>query len=742
MKMRPLLLVVGLVGALVAPWAAPSARVEALPVGFSDTLVASVPSPTAVEALPGDRVVVLEQDSGRIRLISTTSGQLLPTPALHLAVCSGGERGLLGFTHDPQFAANGRVYAFYTRVAPGAPGRCVNRVSAFTMTGNTISPASERVLIDNISSVNGNHNAGDIDIGRDGYLYISTGDAGRDPRGDSGSGGSNDAARDLSLLNGKILRLNRFTGAPAPGNPLTALGAVACASRGNTATTPGTWCQELFAWGLRNPFRFAFDPNSPSTRFFINDVGQGAREEVDVGAIGADYGWNLREGACPRGLNPPCAGPPPNIVEPILDYPRSVGTFITAGAFVPDGAWPAAFEGGYLFADGGSGKVWLRTAAGGVDYNAPVVTSAFGLTDMAFVDDLGGTSLYYTLNGSAQVRKITVPRSTAVPAGSTTRISGVPNGLAVISVGITGTRGAGYFQVLRCGSRPGAYSNLNSDRAGQTRANLAIVRLDASGSACIYNQVGADIFVDLQGYLSSSVFTPETRRLTDTRQPGPGRPPVAPGGRTRFVGRPNGIAVVSVVATQSVAPGYLQALPCGATPGAYSNLNVDQPGQTIANLAIVQLDSAGEACVYTRSGSHIIVDLQGYLDPSAFTVESRRLQDTRQPPPRSPLPRDGRIEVDGRPDGLAVLSIVATQTTAAGYFQVLGCARSEGAYSNLNADDAGQTRANLAIARLDANGRTCVYTQGGAHVIADLQGYLDPAAFTPVNVRLLDTRQG
>jgi len=75
---------------------------------------------------------------------------------------------MLGFTHDPDVARTGRVYVFYTRVAPEFPGGCVNRVSAFTMTGVTIDPASEQVLIDNISSVNGNHNAGDIEIGHDG----------------------------------------------------------------------------------------------------------------------------------------------------------------------------------------------------------------------------------------------------------------------------------------------------------------------------------------------------------------------------------------------------------------------------------------------------------------------------------------------------------------------------------------------------------------------------------------------
>jgi len=227
--------------------------------------------------------------------------------------------------------------------------------------------------------------------------------------------------------------------------------------------------------------------------------------------------------------------------------------------------------------------------------------------------------------------------------------------------------------------------------------------------------------------------------LSDTRQPAP-QASVAPGGRTKFSGDPNGLAVVSIVATETTEPGYLQVLPCGAAPGAYSNVNVDRVGQTIANLAIVQLDANGEACLYTQGGGHTIVDLQGYLNSATFTAASQRLTDTRQPDPKPALAANGRAEVAGQANGLAVLSIVATDTSGPGYVQVLSCAEPEGAYSNLNSDRAAQTVANLAFIQLDASGRTCMYTQGGAHLIADLQGYFDPTVFTPVNQRILDTR--
>ena len=444
-----------------------TADVQAAPAsGFTESFVAAVDTPTAVESLPGGRVVVLEQNSGRIRLIDSSTGQLLPTPAAQLAVCGGGERGLLGFTHDPTFATSGRVYVFYTRSAPGTPGGCVNRVSAFVMSGDSINVGTEQVLIDNISSANGNHNGGDLEVGDDGHLYVSTGDAGSDPRGNSGSGGLNDAAQDLSLLNGKILRLDRFTGAPAPGNPLIGSGAVVCGNRGNTPTTPTTSCQELYAWGLRNPYRFAFDPNS--ARFFINDVGQSTREEINEGSAGANYGWNSREGQCPRGQNPPCAGPPAGITDPISDYPRSIGTFITAGAFVPDGTWPGSLAGGYLFSDGGRGKVWLRTASGSIDYGSPILTGAFGLADMAFVDEPGGTFLYYTLNGSSAVRKLGI---VAAPVPQTlqvqvTGVAGVPGNADAVVLNMTAVtaRTAGFATVYPCGQRRPQASNLNLSR--------------------------------------------------------------------------------------------------------------------------------------------------------------------------------------------------------------------------------------------------------------------------------------
>ena len=196
---------------------------------------------------------------------------------------------------------------------------------------------------------------------------------------------------------------------PAPGNPITGSNSARCATRGNTPSTANTPCQELFAWGLRNPYRFAFDRNDGSNRFFINDVGQNTREEVDQGILGANYGWPEREGFCPRDLNPPCPAPDPQdgYTQPLTDYPRDVGSVITAGGFVPNGLWPAQYDGTYFFADAGSGEMWVRQVNGSVDYGAPFATQVDGISDMTFGFDAGGRMVLYYVEIGGGLHKIT-----------------------------------------------------------------------------------------------------------------------------------------------------------------------------------------------------------------------------------------------------------------------------------------------------------------------------------------------
>jgi len=393
----------------------------AVPAGFVDELVATVGAPTDVAFTPDGRLLVAGQ--GGTLWVYAPPAYSSSTVALAFAagtLCSNSERGLLGVTVDPAFPANGHVYLFYTAQKPGTTGcptgstGVVNRVSRFTFsppTGNTISPASEVVLIDNVASTNGNHNAGDLAFGRDGYLYVTTGDA--------GPGGN---ARIESILNGKILRIDVTGTTPSdripPTNPFQGPEAETCAVAGRTTTAGKTRCRETFAWGLRNPFRFAFDPASVATRFFVNDVGQGTWEEVDLGQSGADYGWNVREGPCATGSTTDCGPPPAGMTNPLYSYQHGVqvpGTTsptscnsITGGAFVPAGSWPTAYDGSYLFADFVCGWIFLRGPGGAVsdfvtDLGGSSATSlAFGTTGSGLAQ-----ALYYTTYaGGGQVRRI------------------------------------------------------------------------------------------------------------------------------------------------------------------------------------------------------------------------------------------------------------------------------------------------------------------------------------------------
>ncbi|MBO3095605.1 PQQ-dependent sugar dehydrogenase [Cellulomonas dongxiuzhuiae] len=405
------------VGALVVAGltvvASPPALGATVPTGFTDALVADVDNPTAI-AFTADGRMLVAQQAGRLR-VRTAAGSLLSTPALDLTgrLCTNAERGLLGVAVDPDPATRA-IYVFYT--ARGTSASCptsqranpagapTNRVSRFVLgDDNTVDLASETILLDGIYSSEGNHNAGDLHVGKDGYLYVTTGDGGCDYAGDSGCAGNNDASRDRNVLNGKVLRVDRTTGAPAPGNPFTGTGTASC----RLAPAPaGTICQETFAWGLRNPFRFAFDPDAAGTVFHVNDVGQNAWEEIDLGTAGADYGWPVREGHCAQtGSASSCGAPlPAGMTDPIHDYTRSTGCgSITGGAFVPDGVWPAQYDDAYLFADYVCGRIMMLS--GGTRTN--LATGLGGAVHLEFGPHAGSQALYYTTyaNGG-EVRRI------------------------------------------------------------------------------------------------------------------------------------------------------------------------------------------------------------------------------------------------------------------------------------------------------------------------------------------------
>ena len=342
-----------------------------LPAGFADQVVVSgLYAPRAFEFAPDGRIFILQLGSpsspdinfGSVRVFK--NGALLPAAALTLNICGDGERGLLGIALDPNFTTNGYLYLYYTRQsASGAP--CAyntfannqpgprNRVSRFTMSGDTIDPASEVVLIDNISTDSGIHNAGDLHFGADGDLYISVGDSNAQPS----------PAQNLARLNGKILRILPSPGPggyTTPGNPFNVTsGAWYCgANPPGTSTGP---CREILAYGLRNPFRFSIEPGTSNP--FVGDVGGGAWEEIDQVVPGGNYGYPIREGPCPGGVLCSLPQPPSGYNDPIYYYPHqvlnaNVDSAVIAGPFYTGTGYPAEYRNTLFFADFVQG--WIK----------------------------------------------------------------------------------------------------------------------------------------------------------------------------------------------------------------------------------------------------------------------------------------------------------------------------------------------------------------------------------------------
>lgn len=275
----------------------------------------------------------------------------------------------------------------------------------------------------------------------------------------------------------------------------------------------------------------------------------------------------------------------------------------------------------------------IRAALAVVRFDGARRACIFNQVGTHLVADLQGWFAPGAFDDVPDVRLLDTRTTTRPGDGDQTVITGRPDSTGVVSLVVTETGGAGYVQVLPCGTAPGGWSNLNADAAGQTRAGLAFVRFGADGRACVFTQTSVHLVVDLQGYMADASFDDVADvRVLDTRT-GP-RP--AAGSSTRVTGRPGSTAVLSIVATETVGAGFVQALPCGAAPGGSSNLNTDRAGQTVAGLAFVRFDAGGEACLFTQASAHLVVDVQGYLAGGAFDdVTDVRLLDTRTRPPAS-----------------------------------------------------------------------------------------------------------
>jgi glucose/arabinose dehydrogenase len=358
----------------VSAWSTATVRfggAVAQPAGFTrnESWVTGLASATAFAQAPDGRLFVAEQ-GGTLRVVK--SGALLATPFVSIAVDSSGERGLIGVALSPGFATNGFVYVYSTRTAGGTH----NRISRFTAAGDVAAAGSETTLVD-LPLLSGatNHNGGGMHFGPDGKLYVGVGENANPP-----------LAQNLSSPFGKLLRFNEDGTIPGD-NPFF-------------ATQSGV-ARAVWAYGLRNPYTFAFEPGTG--RLHINDVGQNTWEEIDVGAAGANYGWPDSEG--PDNVT---AG----ITAPLFTYKHSAATppgsgaggfftgfAIAGGAFYPaTGAFPAGYRGQYYFADFVSQRVGRLDLVNGDAY-------AFAQLSGAPVDMLvGNDGALYVLTRSGVTR--------------------------------------------------------------------------------------------------------------------------------------------------------------------------------------------------------------------------------------------------------------------------------------------------------------------------------------------------
>ena len=350
-----------------------------LPEGFEEVQVAEgIIAPVAMEFSPDGRLFVSQQ-SGQLRVIK--DGALLVDPFLTVSVLSGFQRGLQGLAFDPSFEANGYVYVYYTSADTGR-----NRLSRFTASQSypdVADPNSELVILDIGLPAPGNYNGGSLYFGTDGNLFVSVGD--HDTHANSQS---------LANLAGKLLRIDptSYPDIIPPDNPFV-----------ETPDDPATR-GEIWAYGLRNPFKIAVDPVSGSV--YINDVGENDWEEINLGLKGANYGWSICEG--PFQTNDPygtgtCTDN--SFEEPIYAYHHSFGSptgcAITGGTFNRVTQFPAEYAGDYFFSDYCGGWIYRLTPAGQV--------IAFATATEGFVVDLRfglDGNLYYLDRTNRTVRRI------------------------------------------------------------------------------------------------------------------------------------------------------------------------------------------------------------------------------------------------------------------------------------------------------------------------------------------------
>jgi glucose/arabinose dehydrogenase len=382
------------------------ARAQAAPEIALETLLTGLAQPTAI-AHAGDSRLFLTLQPGQV--LVWAGGRSLPMPFLDITplVSCCGERGLLGIAFHPRYAENGLFFMNYTNTGGNT---VVARYRVSAADPNVANPSTGVTLL-TIAQPFANHNGGHLAFGPDGYLYIGMGDG----------GSANDpmcaGQRDDTLL-GKMLRIDVEANAGA--SPFYGIPA------DNPFAAPGGARDEIWAKGLRNPWRFSFDRATGD--LYIGDVGQGAREEIDFqpagSAGGENYGWKMMEGTrctegssgCPTGV-PACNAT--GLILPILEYPHSSGDCSVTGGYVYRGRLYPRLTGTYFYGDYCTGRIWGATPNGPAWTTRLFAPRASNLT--TFGEDAAG-ELYLATEAGVFARVVDsnpmAPTVTTVEPGS------------------------------------------------------------------------------------------------------------------------------------------------------------------------------------------------------------------------------------------------------------------------------------------------------------------------------------
>jgi len=352
--------------------------------------------PVGMAQPPGDdsKWYVIEK-RGVVKLVETASGRATSATAIDLrnrVNARTQEAGLFSMAFDPAYLTNRRVYLSYTANPTVAGAVLESRISRFTLREDgTIDPASESILL-TLAQPHRIHNGGNIAFGPDGMLYAGFGDGG--PVGDPQNN-----AQALTNLFGKLVRLDvrgEAGYAVPPDNPFAGPGSTECRTG---ASTNGAVCAEIYAYGLRNPWRWSFDRAAPTPQLWLGDVGQEAWEEVNRIEPGGNYGWKLREAThcfepqqnCPAAVN----GVP--LKDPAAEYPHSVGNSVTGG-YVYRGTAIPSLVGRYVFGDFGTGLIFALAPDAAGNLQREDVLSSGGLVT-SFAEGNDGELYYVDMSG-------------------------------------------------------------------------------------------------------------------------------------------------------------------------------------------------------------------------------------------------------------------------------------------------------------------------------------------------------